>query len=203
MQVSTNNFQPTQDTQTSQTTKTSENKSIPQEPPSVYQLIKKTKDFAILNASASVTSQAADQPQHLLFKTAINEINKILEPYLGADSAQQAYDSGLDVTPEATADRIVQGSTAFFNAFKEQHSELNDADVLNEFLSVIGGGIDQGFEEARDILDSLKVLEGKIAEDIDSTYSLVQDGLTKFKDQIMASSDSSQSEVDTSELNKE
>ena len=47
---------------------------------------------------------------------------------------------------------------------------------------MIGGGIDQGFKEARDILNSLGVLEGEIADNIDKTYELVQTGLQDFRD---------------------
>ncbi|MBT5370276.1 MAG: DUF5610 domain-containing protein, partial [Gammaproteobacteria bacterium] len=45
---------------------------------------------------------------------------------------------------------------------------------------IIGGGIDQGFAEAREILDGLSVLEGDIATNIDATYDLVQEGLQAF-----------------------
>jgi hypothetical protein len=49
-------------------------------------------------------------------------------------------------------------------------------------MSVINGGIETGFKDARDILESLSVLDGKIASDIDSTYDLVQEGLKQFVD---------------------
>jgi hypothetical protein len=52
--------------------------------------------------------------------------------------------------------------------------------ALNDFIELIGGGIDKGFAEARQILDGLKVLEGDIASNIDKTYELVQVGLKAF-----------------------
>ena len=52
---------------------------------------------------------------------------------------------------------------------------------------VIGGGIDQWFKEARDILGGLKVLEGDIAGNIDKTYDLVQQGLQSFVENYQAS----------------
>ena len=45
---------------------------------------------------------------------------------------------------------------------------------------MIRGGIEQGFSEARDVLDSLSVFEGDIATNIDSTYDLVLEGLSAF-----------------------
>jgi len=154
---------------------------------SVYQQAKKMQDVAILAASKSNSNSVANSPMELLYKTAIEEINKQLEPSLGKNAVQSTYESGLDVTPEATAQRIVQGSTAFYQAFKEQNSELGEEESLNEFLSVISSGIDKGFEEAKDILDSLSVLEGDIETNIDLTYDYVQQSLSNFKEQLLAS----------------
>ncbi len=162
----------------------------------ISQQAKKMQDVAILEASKN--NNVANSPMELLYKTAIEEINKQLEPTLGKNAVQSSYESGLDVTPEATAQRIVQGSTAFYQAFKEQNSELGEEESLNEFLSVISSGIDKGFEEAKDILDSLSVLEGDIETNIDLTYDYVQQGLSNFKEQLLASfAEKEETDVDT------
>ncbi len=149
-----------------------------------YQQVKKAQDIAILNAS--ISSGAAENPLDLLYKTAIEEINKQLEPAFGENAAQSAYDSDLDVSPEATAQRIVQGATGFYQAFKEQNSQLDNEQSLDKFMSIISSGIETGFEEAKSILDSLKALEGEIETDINSTFDFVQNGLTQFKEQLLA-----------------
>jgi len=51
-------------------------------------------------------------------------------------------------------------------------------------MNTIGSGIEQDFQEARGILEPLKVLEGKVASDIDDTYKLVQDKLSAFETMI-------------------
>ncbi len=152
---------------------------------SAYQQSKQMQDLAILTASSK--NSVADNPMQLLYKTAIEEINKKLEPTLGKNATQSAYNANLDVSPEATAQRIVQGTTAFYQAFKQQHSELGEEESLNEFIKVISSGIEKGFEEAKDILDSLSVLEGDIETDIETTYGFVQQGLIDFKEQLLAS----------------
>ena len=103
---------------------------------------------------------------------------------MGPNATQQAFDSELDVSPEATAERIVQGATAFYGAFKEQNPELSDEESLTQFMEVIGRGIDKGFEDAREILGGLNVLEGDIATNIDKTYEHVQAGLLRFVEQL-------------------
>jgi hypothetical protein len=62
-----------------------------------------------------------------------------------------------------------------------QHPELNEDDARLSFADLIKGGIDQGFAQARDILDGVGVLEGDIASAIDATYSLVMQGLEAFR----------------------
>lgn len=132
---------------------------------------KKALNASILESTINVT--AADSPLSLVLKTALEGINEAL----GSNTAiQEAYDSGVDVSPEATADRIVSLSTAFFSAYQEQNPDKSVAD----FIDVISGGIDQGFQEARDILEGLQVLDGEIAENINTTYDLVQAGLQSF-----------------------
>jgi len=133
---------------------------------------------AILQANVDVSISAGNQPMALLFKSAIEGINDVL----GENTIQNAYDSGLDVSPEATAGRIVSLSTAFYPSYKEQHPELSEEEAATKFTDLISGGIEQGFAEAREILSSLNVLEGDIASNIDKTYDLVQEGLQAFLD---------------------
>jgi len=153
---------------------------------SAFELAKKAKDIGILKAHVNHSSQAADNPQKLLFKAAINEINDLLAPYLGENAAQKAYESDIDFSPEATADRIVDGATAFLSSFKENNPDLTEEESIERFNAIIHEGVNKGFEDAKGILDSLKVLEGKVSEDIDHTYDFVQQGLKNFTDTLLA-----------------
>ncbi|WP_019529576.1 DUF5610 domain-containing protein [Dasania marina] len=137
---------------------------------------------AIIESQLSVSVGAKDQPMALLFKTVLEALKEYVDPILGTNAIEEAYESGLDVSPEATAERIVSQSTAFFSAFQsqERNQDLSLQEQVDKFLEVIGGGIDQGFKEARDILGGLGVLEGDIASNIDKTYELVQQGLKDF-----------------------
>ena len=134
--------------------------------------------------STQASIGAKDQSLSLLLNTAIDKINEFLAPELGDDAIQKAADSGLDVSPEATAERIASLSTALFSAYKELKPEEAETQVLENFMSTIGSGIEKGFKEARGILEALNVLEGKIASDIDDTYKLVQDKLSAFETMI-------------------
>jgi hypothetical protein len=139
-------------------------------------------NVSIVETSMAVSLSAGNNSLSLLFKSAIEHLNSALAPDFGANAIQSAYDSGVDVSPQATADRIVSMSTAFFGKYLEMHPEKDLETALNAFAKIIGDGIDQGFAEARKILDGLRVLQGDIASNIDKTYELVQSGLKSFVD---------------------
>jgi len=146
---------------------------------------KQTLNASIVSTSIEVSISSGNKPLTVLLQSAIEHLNEVLESDLGPNAIQKAADDGIDVSPEATAQRIVDLSTGFFEAFKEQHPGEDEAVLLERFVEIIGGGIDQGFKEAREILDGLQVLEGDIATNIDKTYDLVQQGLQEFFDRMM------------------
>lgn len=143
---------------------------------------KKQYNAAILQANYDVSITTKNQPQALVYKAAIDAINKELESELGPNAIQEGYDSGLDVSPEATASRIVSMTTGMFSLYQESNPELSFKEQVNRFIEIVKSGVDQGFGEAREILDGLGVLEGEIEQNIDSTYELVQKGLDAFRE---------------------
>lgn len=141
----------------------------------------RTQATAQLNSSivqSSLQLSAGNEPLALVLKSAITGINERLAPEFGENAIQNA--ASQDNSPEGTAGRIVSLSTAFFQAFKEKNPELSDDAAAQKFLDTIKGGIEQGFKEAKEILQGLNVLQGDIASNIDKTYELVQQGLAKF-----------------------
>ena len=143
---------------------------------------KQALNKSILESSMSVSLSSGDKSLSLLLKSAIEHINAALEPDMGPNAIQNAATSGVDVSPQATADRIVSMSTAFFAKYQEKHPEKDLETALKDFTKLIGDGINKGFAEARNILDGLSVLKGDIASNIDKTYELVQTGLKSFED---------------------
>ncbi|MDI5838002.1 DUF5610 domain-containing protein [Shewanella xiamenensis] len=146
------------------------------------QTSKQLMNQAILSAQEDVSLKSGDQSMTLLYRAAIEAINKELAPSMGENAIQTAYDNGVDTSPEATADRIVSFATQFFSVHQQQNSNMSFDEQLDSFMTIIGGAIDNGFKEARDILSGLKVLQGDIADGVDKTYGLVQEGLQAFRD---------------------
>lgn len=125
----------------------------------------------------------------ILFQETVDKLNEVLAADLGpnAISAEKlAEQGGMEYwSPENTANRIVQGTVGFFEAFKTSNPGLEGEALLDKFLNVIGGGINKGFEEAGSILKGFGVYEGSIKDNAEKTYELVQKGLQTFREQQM------------------
>jgi len=148
-------------------------------------LNKQQLNASIMESQLNLTTGDESNSLKLLYKTALEGINKELEEDFGPNAAQKIKQSEVDTSPEATADRIVSFATAFYQKYKEQTPDMTEEERLDKFLSIVGGGVDTGFKDARDILDGLGVLSGKVADDIDKTYSLIQDGFARFRESIL------------------
>lgn len=132
----------------------------------------------ILQASAEVSLKGGDESQALLFRAAIDRINELLEPTLGVDALQGKLSE--DNSPEATAERILSLSTGFFDAYAAQRPDDDPEQVVRDFVDLIRGGFEQGFNEAKEILQGLKVFGGDIESGIMKTFELVQKGYDDF-----------------------
>jgi len=152
---------------------------------------KKILNASILESALNFEGTIANQPQALLLKTALEGINESLKELGVEKTVEQSADEGIDVSPQATADRIVAFSTNLLPLYLKQNPEMSEEEGLAKFMDVIGGGIDNGFEEAREVLGGLNVLEGEIASNIDKTYELVQQGLADFVENYSSSESSS------------
>ncbi|MGI5308235.1 DUF5610 domain-containing protein [Rheinheimera sp. WS51] len=147
--------------------------------------MKQANNIAILRANEKVSLSSNNDSLSLLYKTALEGINAELEPIMGTNAAQKIYDSGIDTSPEATAERIVSFATAFYGKYKEQNPGKSEEENLESFLKVIGGGIEKGFADAKNILKGLQVYEGEVESGVDKTYGLVMDGLASFREKML------------------
>ncbi len=140
---------------------------------------KTQQNAAIVQATMEVSITSKNHTLQLLLTSVISNLNEVLKPDLGDNAIQAA--ASQDNTPEGTASRIADLSTAMFGAFKAQHPDMDQATAVDQFMTTIGKGIEQGFKEAKDILTGLNVLKGDIASNIDKTYELVQQKLAVFR----------------------
>ena len=160
-------------------------KNEPATTESLQQINKKQLNAAILQGAVDQSNKSSssikDQPLALVLKTALQGINDALKEIEPTQSLQQSYESEIDFSPEATAERIVTFSTNFFSAYQDQHPELDPQQARDTFADLMLEGVKQGVSEAKDILKALSVLEGDVEQDIDKTMSFILDGFEKFR----------------------
>jgi hypothetical protein len=164
---------------------TDKNKKAATKTESLEQTNKKQLNAAILQGAIDQadksSSSVKDQPLALVLKTALQGINDALKEIEPNQSLQQSYDSEVDFSPQATADRIVAFSTNFFSSYQEQHPELSEQEARDTFSDLMLAGVKEGIGEAKDILKALSVLDGDIESDIDKTMAFVLEGFDKFR----------------------
>jgi len=101
-------------------------------------------------------------------------------PELASAGPAAFFDTSVDVSPEATADRIVGFALGMKGLYSRQNSEMNEEEMMAGFETEIRKGIDDGFGNARGILGSLDFLNGQVETNVDATWDLVQQKLEAF-----------------------
>ena len=132
----------------------------------------------ILQSSLQVSIKAGEKSQALLFRAAIDRINELLAPEMGPDAIQSA--AGQDNSAEATAGRILSITTGFFDLYAAQRPKDDPDEVAKDFVKLIRGGFEKGFNEAKEILQGLEVFNGDVESGVMKTFELVHQGLDDF-----------------------
>lgn len=137
----------------------------------------------------------------MTYQAAISKLNEILTAEQ-TNSGNNSTDNSSDIkpiseealkqqggieywSPENTANRIVSGATAFLSGFQKIHPELQGQALMDKFNEVVGGGLKKGFDEAKDILSNLKVFDGLVKDNFNSTWGLVTQGMQNFTNQYL------------------
>ncbi len=103
-------------------------------------------------------------------------------PELAAAGPEAFFNTSTDVTPEATADRIVGFALGLRGIFSRQNTELSQDEMMARFETEIRRGINEGFGHARGVLGNLDLLNPEVEDNVDATWQLVQQKLSDFFD---------------------
>ena len=146
------------------------------------------KDVAVLILSktlASIQEAGGLESTQNLYNGFSQKDLQNLESLVESAKADLAVspDASFDITPEATANRIVDVALLSFSQFQENHTDLSEEDVRTEFVEFIGKAIGKGVEEARDILTGLNALTEEVDAYISTTVDIINQRLQEFADQ--------------------
>jgi len=112
-------------------------------------------------------------------KKIIDALNELLKGKLpaGIQSLKPA-----DVTPEATADRIVSTITSSFSSFRKQHADMSDEEVLEHYMELVRGGVEEGYADAFEILEGLGAFDyDGVQSGVEETKKLIDEKLSNFE----------------------
>lgn len=121
--------------------------------------------------------------QRVLSDSVENRLDKALEK-AGLDTkAESLLQEGLDLTPEATAERITQFATSFFGAYQANNPDVEAEQQVNDFTELIKGAVEEGFADAKEILSGIGRIPAQVGEDMDRTLELTMAGIDRFADE--------------------
>ncbi len=132
-----------------------------------------------IRAVSSIDFSARNDPTALILQSALEKINAQFAPYLGDGAIKKAIESGQDMSPKATAERILSFATQIIGRAEAAQADvpLNEQRSKARLFQNVQSGIEKGFAQARDILESMQTLNGKTKQSVDDTYAYVQQGL--------------------------
>ena len=79
---------------------------------------------------------------------------------------------GLDMSVDATAQRIFEGIVGLFDVYKRQNPDQSETDVVAGFERTVRAGAKAGFGEAYEIISGLNVPEATLAQARDTMDAL-------------------------------
>ena len=86
-------------------------------------------------------------------------------------------ESGLDFSPEATANRIVELATSFFGQYQTNNEGIGEGEQIEGFVEMIKGAVEEGFAGAQEMLEGLGDIDPDVQGGIDKTSDLVVKGI--------------------------
>lgn len=128
----------------------------------------KVADHAAKEQSSSLSSETS---QKVLNEKLIDAVDKVLQKNRAAPVRTL---EAQDYTPKAVSDRILNYVQDAIGRAETR------GETRNAMLAQAKQGIKKGFQDAENILTSLNALSGKIAENVQRTFDLIQGGLDKL-----------------------
>jgi hypothetical protein len=158
----------------------------PSLPPQAAQAgtVKERPQTASQTEAAKTTTPAEDSVElrkptsQQLLNDKIMQAIKGLNDYLKAEGFQTIEQlDPAEFTPDKVAERILN-----FVDLSIKQAEAKGADTaeLEKMREKARAGVEEGYKKAYDMLEGLGMLEGKVKEDVERTYELLQQGLDRM-----------------------
>lgn len=115
-------------------------------------------------------------------KSIIDKLNELLKAKLpnGIQSLKPE-----EVTPEATAERIVKGIAGLFSAYSKSNPDLSNEEIIEKFMNAARSGVQAGYDDAFDTLKGLGAFDiDGVQGGVEQTKILLETKLKELEEQI-------------------
>jgi len=121
------------------------------------------------------TGMSTRQIQELL----TSEIGKKVEAMFKEAGIDPLEMAGIDWSPEAVAGRIFDGTTSLFEIWRDQHTDMNETELIDSFEKTIRKSVDQGAQEAAVLIGGLNA-DDSVTDTASKTMSILHQKYDSF-----------------------
>jgi len=108
-----------------------------------------------------------------------SEISKQLEEVFGEFYLDSDDLDEVDLSPEATAERIFDLSKGRFESYRDQNLDMGEEELIDSFEEAVNAAIDQGYERAVDIFSGVEI-DNAVLESAVETVSILRKLLSEY-----------------------
>lgn len=169
-------------TSTTTTTNESSSSTAVQQQSASASSLRSSLNAQIIEASLKIEISASSNSQGLLYRSCLESVYEALsgnfESQINPDYKMPSMmdENNPFATPEGTANVILSFSLGLYAQYSASHSGEDSAETATNFIELVRGGFEKGYNEAVEILDALSVFDGTIKSEIEKTWELVQKG---------------------------
>lgn len=108
-----------------------------------------------------------------------SEINRQLEEAFGEMTVDSDDLDVLDLSPEATAERVFDIAKGCLETWRDQNPEISEEELIDSFEEAVRAAIDQGYERAVDIFSGVEI-DDAVLESAVETVSILHKLLSEY-----------------------
>ena len=132
-------------------------------------------DTVEFGQGASVTSKDA---QDVIYERAIAKLKAVVAE--AKETLGLPEGAPLDLSNEATANRIADFALSAFDSWRSGHQDFSDGDAATQFSEFIQTAIGKGIDEAKGILKALNALTPEVESNISTISELISARMNDF-----------------------
>jgi hypothetical protein len=134
----------------------------------------------IIEASLKISISSGDNAQGLLYRTTLESIYEAINTKFESKITPEYQMPETIDSPETASNTILTFSLGLYASYSSRYSSQDESTTATNFIDLVRGGFEKGFNEAVDILKGLDVFKGNVADEINKTWELVQKGFDDF-----------------------